>query len=258
MQLQIAGKPANIDWVHVLQIGLGVAMIVLVQVAKMPNLSANIVSALVLIATIVGLVYRSIFHEDPPRPRDGGVSIQESTSTVLKRTLEETNPRWRLFTHPFASRRAFFRNAVGMTTTIALFAFTGSVGCGPQLAGWLANISQFLSYVTTFIQGAQALWAIVSPLLAIDVRGKADAEFARAIQATTDAQAAGEELVAAAVNGTGPTPNIAAIIASVQTAAAQIYAVIQLYSRPVSGAPRIGVAVASTEHQYRVLAAWKA
>jgi hypothetical protein len=252
MQLKIAGKPASVDWVHVLQVGLGVLMIVLVQVAKMPNLSANIVSALVLVATVLGLLYRSIFHTDPPKPPDG-LTSQDTTlpGTTMRRTLEEPNPRWRLFT----ARRAFVRSAMSMTVSLCLFAFTGA--CGPQLQSWLAIISQFFTYVGTFIQAAQALWSIISPLLAVDVRAKADAEFARAIQATTDAQAAGEELVAAAVNGTGPTPNIAAIIASIQTAAAQIYAVIQLYSQPVSGAPRVGVALAGVAHQAKIIAAWK-
>jgi hypothetical protein len=252
MQLKIAGKPASVDWVHVLQVGLGALTIVLVQVAKMPNLSANIVSALVLGATVLGLLYRSIFHQDPPKPPDG-ISAQETTlpGTVLKRTYEEPNPRWRLFT----ARRAFFRSAVSMTVALYLFAFTGA--CGPQLQSWLAVIGQFFTYVSTFVQGANALWSIISPLLAVDVRAKADAEFARAIQATTDAQAAGEELVAAAVNGTGPTPNVAAIIASIQTAAAQIYAVIQLYSQPVSGAPRVGVALTGIAHQAKMIAAWK-
>lgn len=267
MQLNLAGKPANIDWVHVLQIGLGVLSIVLVQVAKLPNLSADIVSALVLAATILGLLYRSIFHQEPPKPPDG-IST-EKTPTAEVPLKGENNPFWRLrspvSSHSFwrmhspMPRRSLFRSLLGTAATFALFAFsaTGSVGCGPQVQGWLATISQFLSYVTTFIQGANALWAIISPLLTVDIRAKADLEFARAIQATTDAQAAGEELVAAAVNGTGPAPDVGAIIAAVQTAAAQIYAVISLYSKPVSVAPRVSTVMAGVEHQYRVIAAWR-
>jgi hypothetical protein len=159
------------------------------------------------------------------------------------------------------NRRQFAAQAARSTLALAfgsaLFAFTGSTGCGPGVQGWLAQIAQFLTYVTTFIQGATALWAVISPLLAADVRAKADLEFARAIQATTDAQSAGEGLVAAAVNGTGPTPNIAAIIASVQTAAAQIYAVIELYSKPVAATPRLSTAMVSIAHQARVIANWK-
>jgi hypothetical protein len=104
MQLKIAGKPANVDWVHVLQVGLGAATIVAIQLSRMPSFSADVVSGLALTAMVLGLLYRSIFHQEPPKPTDG-IPLREDddpiveAKTILRRTMTQfkPNPRWRLF-----------------------------------------------------------------------------------------------------------------------------------------------------------------
>ena len=122
-----------------------------------------------------------------------------------------------------------------------------------QAANILQTIQQDEQYVTDFIQGAEAVWAVISPLLGAQVAPAANAAFAAAIQTATNAQLAGENLVAAAQAANQPLPSITLILADVQAAIPPIVSIIAQYtSAPSSHA---GVSLTALQKQAAVIVA---
>lgn len=156
------------------------------------------------------------------------------------------------------------RTAAGIASktmiVIALLTFTASsTSCTPAQAADIINtIAQLLAYAGNFISGAQAVWSVtISPFLRGDVKAKADAQFARGVQAVTDLVAATQEALAAARVANTPPPDVSQLVTNLQAAVLDLAKIVEMYAQPAMTSVRSGAAVSSLTRQAQVIAAWR-
>jgi hypothetical protein len=127
-----------------------------------------------------------------------------------------------------------------------------------------AAVAQIIQYVEDFLTGAQALWAVISPLLGASVAPQANLQFNNAVAAVTDASAALQDAVAAAAAAQQSTPNFSALIANVQAAVQQVVAIVAIYTvNPDAGTSSAAKAsppaqqLAEFNREAAVIAGWR-
>ncbi len=210
MQLKIAGKPAQFDWGHAAQAGIGVAIVIGIELQKLPSLSAHLLSGLTLTVTILGLIYRSIFNQEPPKP----------PSTVDTVPPKDPNPAFR----DIRSLR------------LALLLSPIFAACSTS---WWQNIQKdptsalrkLIQYVTIFLDNARAIWAVLSPILPASLRTQADMQINTLISAVTDTEAAGTEALKAAELLKQDTPDLSAAIDAIKKAVGKLTDAVWLYAK---------------------------
>jgi hypothetical protein len=160
----------------------------------------------------------------PPSSGTGNLAARAASATVA------------VFIVPFVLFTAFLRRPL-RSTGLVLVGVAGASACTPaQAANVISTIEGYLQYVTTFIQVAQGIWAVISPLLGPDAAPAANEKFNTAVQALNDASVGMEDALAAARIANNPNPNLSALIAQCTAAADQVVAVIALYSAPAPAA----------------------
>lgn len=249
----VAGRTVRIDWVHAFQILLTIAIVILTWelTPEAQGLTVKIpVATATSILGLLGLLWRSVFHTNPPAPgglaggggpgsrladtpRDGQLPVDRSVRAAMA-------PRkpWPAVER-IQRRDVIFRGI--MLAPLALL-----LRClPPSVAPTLQSIQGWLGYVTTFVQGAQALWAVILPLLG--AKGPQDNEvFQSAIRDVTNGQAAIDEALQAAEAAAQPTPDLSTMIASIQAAVARVVALIDAFETPtpvLDGGPPDGGAM---------------
>lgn len=143
---------------------------------------------------------------------------------------------------------------VALALALALTAPTLQGCTEAQFANVLSTFERYIGYVSSFVQGAQVVWSIISPLLASNVQVSANSQFARALQGVTDAEAAMQDADAAARAANNPNPDFTVVIAQCQAAVKQVMAVFALYQTPASG---VGLTFTSLERQAAYIEAWR-
>lgn len=135
-------------------------------------------------------------------------------------------------------------------------------GCATTAAWWAeieANpasaISQFVSYVSTFISTAQAVWTVVGPLLGSQAPA-ANSQFGKAVVDVQNSLAVLQDGVKAAEAAQQAKPDFTTAIAAVQDAVSKVYAVIQQYSGGDAGVVLAASGGNSLDHQAQVIATW--
>jgi hypothetical protein len=154
------------------------------------------------------------------------------------------------------------RTAAGRLGAIALIASclggTATVtSCTPaQAANVISTIEGYLQYVTTFIQVAEGVWSVISPLLGASVAPTANAQFAKAINDVTDACAALEDALAAAQAANNPSPNLSALVANCVSAVNEVVAAISQYNTPATPSTKSGASLSTLQHMQSVIGSW--
>lgn len=136
-------------------------------------------------------------------------------------------------------------------------------GCATTAAWWAeieANpasaISQFVSYVSTFISTAQAVWTVVGPLLGSQAPA-ANSQFGKAVVDVQNSLAVLQDGVKAAEAAQQAKPDFTTAIAAVQDAVSKVYAIIQQYSGGDAGVVLAASGGNSLDHQAQVIATWR-
>ena len=118
------------------------------------------------------------------------------------------------------------------------------------------GITEFVTYVNTFLPLAEATWATISPYLG----ATANAQFNNAVVAVEDASGALQDAVRGANAATEDGgPNIAELIGAVQDGIAKILAIVHQYAG-TTDAGSIGGSVtvpAALDREGRAIAGWR-
>ncbi|HTQ43911.1 MAG TPA: hypothetical protein VMI75_14215 [Polyangiaceae bacterium] len=142
---------------------------------------------------------------------------------------------------------------------------TGALGgCASAAAWWQGvlanpgNVTSFIQYVLTFLQGVAALWGAIFPFIPAASQAKAQADFDSAVYSVEQALAALEDAVRAAAAAHQSNPDFSAIISNVQAAVASLVKIAEQWqgtqqANAAPGAPGIQDIV----RQAGVIASWK-
>ena len=195
---------------------------------------------------LLTMAKHTFLTEVPPVSPD---SVQRGTVDVPKPTS---------FLPPPANKRvARFVGAIAMAAVVtSAVVVTGSsvTACTPaQWQTFQSDAAMVISYVQTFLQGASAVWAMISPALG-PASAVANAAFNVAFTAVTTALAVAQDAIKAA-NAAQQPLDMAALLAPIQDAVAKVMAVIAEYQKP-SGAA-LGTASNSLEQMAAKIQAWK-
>jgi len=119
-------------------------------------------------------------------------------------------------------RRTALRSIAAGALSIAAFTATGSIGCS---SSWWQSITtnpgsaqQFVQYVTAFLQGVAAIWAIVFPFIPAAAQAQAQTDYNNAVFTVEQGVTALEDALNAAAAAQQPTPDFSKLIASIQAA----------------------------------------
>ena len=127
-------------------------------------------------------------------------------------------------------------------------------GCGASLASIIAVAENYLQYVTTFVQIAEGIWNVISPLLGANAPA-ANAQFAKAIVDVNNACAALSEAISVAQIANNPNPNLQALINDCVTAVDEVAAAIAQYQ--TVGTAKAGVDLTQISHMQAVIHRWR-
>jgi hypothetical protein len=151
---------------------------------------------------------------------------------------------------------------------LASFAFTGLTGCtSAQWAAFVASSGQFVTYVLDAMQTAEAIWAVIQPLIPASASANATAEYGNAFSALNAAITTYQDAIKAGDAAQSAPPDILTLETSVQSAFAAWVSVIEKW-QPLSsqsvGAVKVGHTVgafadvhALMTHQAQQIAGWK-
>lgn len=141
-----------------------------------------------------------------------------------------------------------------MALVLGLGAVSGPMltGCS-SLAQVVSVAEDYLTYANTFVDIAKGIWSVISPLLGSN-KADADAQFQKVVNDFYAASAALGEGIAAYKSGTGPTPNIQAMINDLVNAVNEISAAIAQYQ---GSAPSASRDMATLKHMQAVIQNWR-
>ncbi len=123
-------------------------------------------------------------------------------------------------------------------------------GCTPaQWQNFVTAVTAFLSYVQTFLTGAEAIWQVVAPLIPVAQRPQAEATFQDALQTCVDTDHALQDALNAGTSYS--QSDIVGLVANVKAACAELVKVVQLWSGP-AGSPQPSGSVQAIAIQARV------
>lgn len=161
---------------------------------------------------------------------------------------------------PSAKRLAWLRPVaaiVGLATVPPLAMGAAVSACtAAQAANAESAIQTALTYVSEFLPGVEAIWAIIEPLLPASSQAQANTDFQLAVTTLTGAETAAQDALAASQNPS----NAAALLTNIQAAVQQIVSIIEQYTGTadggqagvsLAGAPSVSLAKALSviEHQ---------
>lgn len=155
------------------------------------------------------------------------------------------------------------RTAYGRLAALAFIASCGGVatatitGCAVPLASIIAIASNYLTYVNTFVQVAQGIWSVISPLLGNTVAPAANVQFNKAVNDVNAACAALSEAIAAAQIANNPNPNLQALINDCVTAVDEVAAAIAQYQTTPSASANVGANITTLQHMVTVIHRWE-
>jgi hypothetical protein len=222
-------------------------------------------------ASIAVVSYLQTQKLPPPWPTDlGYVGIGLAAIGLFWKALDASAPG------PPSAKKGptlplFVLLFVGRMLLIVLVPLGGA--CLVACASWISELqsnpqqalSQLLQYVTTFLQTAQAVWAVVSPLLGADVAPAANAQFAKALNDVSDAEATAQDALAAAAQLGQANPDLSVVTANLQAAVGEVVAAVTQYTSPADGGvsaflrgTRVGlVTPPDLIQQAAIIKAWK-
>lgn len=141
-----------------------------------------------------------------------------------------------------------------------LSSVTLASGCATFSALWqqfeanpVQTASQLVTYVMNFLQGAQTVWNLILPLIG-SANPQANVDFNNAVVTATNAVAALQDAVQAAVAANNPNPDLSALIKDVTSAVDAVMAIVNQYRAPSA---KIGASVDGLIHQQNVIHHWK-
>ncbi len=161
---------------------------------------------------------------------------------------------------PAAKRFAWLRPVtaiVGLATVPPLAMGAAVSACtAAQAANVESAIQTALAYVSEFLPGVEAIWAIIEPLLPASSQAQANTDFQLAVTTLTGAETAAQDALAASQNPS----DAAALLTNIQAAVQQIVNIIEQYTGTadggqagvsLAGAPSVSLAKALSviEHQ---------
>jgi hypothetical protein len=113
---------------------------------------------------------------------------------------------------------------------VGIMLLSGS-GCTPaQWQNFVTAVTAFLQYVQVFLTGAEAVWQVIVPLIAVADQPKAQAAFQGALQTCIDTDAALQDALNA---GTAYSQSdIVGLVANVKAACAELVKIVQIWSGP--------------------------
>jgi len=161
--------------------------------------------------------------------------------------------------NPYTSKRASRYRRVGFAGLISAAAlhFSGVVGCTPAAwANFVTVEAQFVNYVQTFLDGAQALWAIVLPLIPASNQAEADTAFQDGVLALNQTLAALQNAVNAGVAAQQAPADYPTLVANVQAAVANLVTIVEKW-QPVQFKEASVATFSEFEQQAQVIKAWK-
>jgi hypothetical protein len=114
------------------------------------------------------------------------------------------------------------------------YAATGTILVGCTAAWWQnvatpANVQSLITYAESFIEGAQALWAIILPLVPSASAAQANTDFNNGVLTAQKAIAVLEDAYNAAQGAQQSNPNFATLIAALQDAISQVMGIVQTW-----------------------------
>jgi hypothetical protein len=157
----------------------------------------------------------------------GGGSLSSPPTTKGPTAAARTRGRFAHLVGPLALGSA---GVVGAATIAAVPVEVA--GCTPAQAANIAQVLQeIIAWVSTFEAGAQALWPLIFSQIPAASQAQASLDFQNSLTTLNDVIATAEEAPSVV---TDPT-NIAADIQAIQTAVAQLEAIVTLWSAPADG-----------------------
>lgn len=199
------------------------------------------------------LLPRAPWMPKPPAPPGTGpANYPQVKLESVKPQPPSTAKRETLY---FPKRLAI--GALACVMSLTSFAVVGLVDCTP--ANWqnFQNIAeQFITYVSVAVQGLQALWAILQPLIPAAQQAQAVVDYNNALLAVNSALAGLQDAVQAG-NAVQQAPaNYSQLASAVQDAFAQLFKVVtQWQSLAPSGSAK--TAADGLQHQASKIAAWR-
>jgi hypothetical protein len=150
--------------------------------------------------------------------------------------------------------------SIALSAVMAISAcFAGAdlfTACTPaQAANVISTIEGYLTYAGTFIQVAEGIWAVLSPLLSASVAPAANVQFQKAITDLQDAQVAMEDGLQAAQIANSPNPNFATLIANCQSAVDEVVAAIAQYQTAPT-TTKLGDSLSTLQHMQIQIHRW--
>lgn len=143
-----------------------------------------------------------------------------------------------------------------ITLCLALCLTAPLTGCAASLSSIISVAENYLTYISTFVQIAQGIWAVIAPLLSASVAPTANSQFAKAIVDVNSAAAVLSEAINAAQIAGNPNPNLQALINDCVSAVDEVATAISQYTA-TSGAISTKTDLTELTHMQTVIHRWK-
>jgi hypothetical protein len=205
------------------------------------GLPPTLVALVAGIATLAGTVGAYILLISPSAKSpggSGGIGGGPDSDITLPGGRIPSGPPERNVNSQGLQRRGLALSILGglLAMPFAGIMLLSGSGCTPaQWQNFVTAVTAFLNYVQVFLTGAEAVWQVIVPLIAVADQPKAQAAFQGALQTCIDTDAALQDALAA---GTAYSQSdIVGLVANVKAACAELVKIVQLWSGPPPATP---------------------